>query len=98
MASIAAVVAPTALVASAAAEATASGHLTTGVGSCPLKNWNPATDPKNAKDLPVGHRPMTYRPDGFDCTGAVFAKQGVEYAKFPQAHDFHVTNKATTQS
>src|SRR5579862_797427 len=70
---------------------------TTGVGSCPLKNWNPSTDPKNAKDLPLGHRPMTYTPDGFDCTGAVFAKQGVEFAKFPQPHDFHVNNQPATR-
>src|SRR5215472_7974869 len=70
---------------------------TTGVGSCPLKNWNPSKDPKDAKDLPLGHRPMTYTPDGFDCSGDVFAKPGVEFAKFPQPRDFHVTNKPTTR-
>jgi PKD repeat protein len=96
MASIATVVALTALGASAALEATAAGHPTTGVGSCPLKNWNPNTDAKDAKDLPFGKRPMTYRPDDFDCTGAVFAKPGVEFAKFPQPHDFHITNQKTT--
>src|SRR5579859_6587374 len=69
-----------------------AGRPTTGAGSCPLKNWNPGTDPKNAKDLPLGKRPMTYRPDDFDCAGAVFAKPGVEFAKFPQPHDLHVTN------
>jgi PKD repeat protein len=71
---------------------------TTGVGSCPLKNWNPAKDPKDAKDLPLGHRPMTYTPDNFDCSGAIFAKPGVEFAKFPQPSDFHVTNKPTTRT
>src|SRR5579859_2598260 len=74
-----------------------AGRPTTGVGSCPLKNWNPSKDPKDAKDLPLGHRPMTYTPDGFDCTGAVFAKPGVEFAKFPQPRDFHVSNRPTTR-
>ena len=97
MAGVAAAVVLTALGASAAVEASTAGHPTTGVGSCPLKNWNPSTDPKNAKDLPLGHRPMTYRPDDFDCTGAVFAKPGVEFAKFPQPHDFHVSNLPTTR-
>ena len=68
-----------------------AGRPTTGVGSCTLKNWNPDTDPKNAKDLPLGHRPQTYRPDDYDCTGAVFAKPGVEFAKFPQPRDYRVT-------
>ena len=98
MASIAAAVALTAIGASAAVRATAAGHPTTGVGSCPLKNWNPSTDPKDAKDLPLGHRPMTYRPDDFDCTGAVFAQPGVEFAKFPQPHDFRVKNQPTTRT
>ena len=71
---------------------------TTGVGSCTLKNWNPNTDPKNAKDLPLGHRPQTYRPDDYDCTGAVFAQPGVEFAKFAQPHDFHVKNQPTTRT
>ena len=98
VASIAAVVALAALGASAAVEATAAaGHPTTGVGSCPLKNWNPNADPKNAKDLPLGKRPMTYRPDGFDCTGAVFAQPGVEFATFPQPRDFHVKNAPATR-
>src|SRR5262249_39758004 len=56
----------------------------TGVGSCTLKNWNPNTDPDDAKDLPEGARPQTYKPDDYDCTGAVFAPDGVEFAQFPQ--------------
>src|SRR5262249_7354133 len=55
-----------------------------GVGSCTLKNWNASTDPDDAKALPVGHRPQSYKPDNYDCAGAVFAKPGVEFAKFPQ--------------
>ena len=97
VASIAAVVALTAVGASVAVGATPAGHPKTGVGSCPLMNWNPSADPKNAKDLPLGKRPMTYRPDGFDCTGDVFAKPGVEFAKFPQPRDFQVKNVPTTR-
>ena len=72
--------------------ATAS-HPATGVGSCPLKGWNPFGDPANAKDLPLGQRPQSYKPDNFDCTGARFAAPGVEFAKFPQPHDYHIINK-----
>ncbi|WP_052432461.1 PKD domain-containing protein [Streptacidiphilus carbonis] len=73
------------------------GRPTTGVGSCTVRGWNPATSPKNAKDLPVGQRPQTYKPDDFDCTGAVFAAPGVEFAKFPQPSNFKITNKSVTQ-
>ena len=48
------------------AAAGAGGHPATGVGSCTLKGWNPSTDPKDAKDLPFGHRPQTYRGDNYD--------------------------------
>lgn len=34
--------------------ARAAARPKTGVGSCTLIGWNPSTDPKNAKDLPVG--------------------------------------------
>ncbi len=80
--------------------ATAEGagkHPASGVGSCTLKGWNPATSPTNAKNLPVGQRPQTYKPDDFDCTGAVFAAPGVEFAKFPQSKDFKITDKSVVQ-
>jgi PKD repeat protein len=73
--------------------ANATGRPATGVGSCTLKNWNPNTDPDDAKDLPEGARPQSYKPDDYDCTGARFAAPGVEFTKFPQAKDFHVTNR-----
>src|SRR5262249_21346896 len=65
----------------------------TGVGSCTLKNWNPNTDPDDAKDLPQGDRPQTHKPDDYDCTGATFAADGVEFTKFPQPANFHLTNR-----
>jgi PKD repeat protein len=68
-------------------------HPKTGPGSCTLIGWNPNTDPTNAKNLPVGHRPQSYRPDNYDCTGAQFAAPGVEFAKFPQPKNFKITNK-----
>jgi PKD repeat protein len=64
-----------------------------GPGSCTLKGWNPNTDPKNAKNLPVGKRPQTYKPDDFDCSGAVFSAPGVEFKNFPQPKNFSITNK-----
>ena len=73
-------------------------HQASGVGSCTLKGWNPATDPADAKDLPIGHRPQTYRPDDYDCTGAKFAAPGVEFAKFPQPRNFHSGDKEVTTS
>jgi len=86
-----------ALVVAGSAPAEGAGHPATGVGSCTLKGWNPASDPANAKDLPIGKRPQTYRPDNYNCAGAVFAKPGVEFAKFPQPHNYHVTNRHATQ-
>src|SRR5262249_22228931 len=65
----------------------------TGVGSCTIKNWNPALDPDDAKDLPQGARPQTYKPDDFDCTSAAFAADGVEFAKFPQPSNFRGTSQ-----
>jgi PKD repeat protein len=73
-------------------------HPATGVGSCTLKNWNPDTDANDAKDLPQGDRPQTYKPDDYDCTGAKFAAPGVEFANFPQPKDFHVNNQRTVRS
>ena len=73
--------------------ARAAAHPKTGPGSCTLIGWNPNTDPANAKNLPIGHRPQSYRPDNYDCTGAVFAAPGVEFAKFPQPKNFKITNK-----
>lgn len=66
---------------------------TSGPGSCTLIGWNPNTDPSNAKDLPIGQRHQTYKPDNFDCSSAVFAPLGVEFQHFPQPHDFAITNK-----
>jgi PKD repeat protein len=77
--------------------ASGAGHPATGVGSCTLKGWNPGSDPADAKDLPNGDRPQSYKPDNYDCTGAVFAKPGVEFAKFPQPHDFRITNRQTVR-
>jgi len=67
-------------------------HPATGVGSCTLKGWNPNTDPEDAKDLPIGDRPQSYKPDDYDCTGAKFAAPGVEFAKFPQPKNFQIGN------
>jgi PKD repeat protein len=75
----------------------ASGHPATGVGSCTLKNWNPNLDPEDAKDLPQGKRPQTYKPDDYNCAGATFARPGVEFARFPQSKNFHVTNRQTVR-
>jgi PKD repeat protein len=77
--------------------ASGAGHPATGVGSCTLKGWNPSTDPAGAKDLPEGDRPQSYRPDNYNCTGAVFAKPGVEFAKFPQPRNFSITNTQTAR-
>lgn len=68
-------------------EADATGHRASGVGSCTLKNWNPSADAGDAKDLPQGARPQSYKPDDYDCTGATFAQPGVEFTKFPQPHN-----------
>ncbi|WP_165845595.1 PKD domain-containing protein [Streptacidiphilus pinicola] len=73
-------------------------HPATGLGSCTLKGYNPATSPPNAKNLPVGHRPQSYKPDDFDCTGAKFAAPGVEFAKFPQPKNFKISNKTVVKT
>ena len=73
----------------------AGAYPATGVGSCTLKNWNPGADPGDAKDLPQGQRPQTYKPDDYNCTGATFAANGTEFTKFPQPHDFHAPRAAT---
>src|SRR5262245_58759743 len=73
----------------------ATMHPATGVGSCTLKGWNPNTDPEDARDLPVGQRPQTYKPDDYDCTGAKFAAPGVEFARFPQPQSLKVDNEQT---
>src|SRR5215467_8710905 len=70
---------------------------TTGVGSCTLKGWNPEHSSRGAEDLPVGKRFQTYKPDNYNCTGAVFAKPGVEFRRFPQPKNFHITNQPTVQ-
>jgi PKD repeat protein len=72
-------------------------HPATGVGSCTLKGWNPRRDPADARNLPVGHRPQSYRPDNYDCLGAKFAAPGVEFRRFPQPKNFHITNRNATQ-
>jgi hypothetical protein len=76
----------------------APAHPATGVGSCTIKNVNPNLDPGDAKDLPQGERPQTYKPDDYDCTGAVFAADGVEFTQFHQPSNFHVTNQRTVQT
>jgi PKD repeat protein len=85
------------LVGTSLADAQGGTRPTSGPGSCTLKGWNPATDPANAKNLPIGQRPQTYKPDNFDCTGAVFAAPGVEFKKFPQPKNFTITNKQVVQ-
>src|SRR4051794_79897 len=91
-AGVAAVVLSASLFTSYLGQAEAAGaHPATGVGSCTLKNWNPSLDARDAKDLREGDRPQTYKPDDYDCTGAKFASPGVEFARFPQPHNFHVT-------
>jgi PKD repeat protein len=65
----------------------------TGVGSCTLKNPEPKLPARNAPDLPLSKRHQTYRPDNYDCDGAVFAKPGVQFRRFPQPHNFHITNR-----
>jgi len=73
--------------------ANADVHPASGVGSCTLKGYNPSTDPEDAKNLPEGDRKQTYKPDDYNCNGAKFAAQGVEFTKFPQPKNFHITNK-----
>ncbi|HEX9034992.1 MAG TPA: PKD domain-containing protein, partial [Streptosporangiaceae bacterium] len=82
---------------SPASGAVSNLHPATGVGSCTLKGWNPKHDPRNARNLPIGQRPQTYRPDNYNCTGAKFARPGVEFARFPQPHNFRITNHRTVR-
>jgi PKD repeat protein len=72
----------------------AAPHPATGVGSCTLKNWNPNTDPADAKDLPEGQRRQTYRPDDYNCAGATFAAPGVEFTQYAQPHNFGLSNQS----
>jgi PKD repeat protein len=81
-----------------AAQAGASKRPTSGPGSCTLIGWNPQTDPLNAKNLPIGHRHQTYKPDNFDCSSAKFAPLGSEFQKFPQPHNFATNNTLTYTS
>ena len=71
-----------------ASPAEGSGRSTSGPGSCTLKGWNPSADPGDAKDRPQGSRPQSYKPDDYDCTGAKFAANGAEFAKFPHPKTF----------
>ncbi|HEV3171228.1 MAG TPA: PKD domain-containing protein, partial [Actinocrinis sp.] len=73
-------------------------HPATGVGSCTLIGWNPNTDPANAKNLPNGQRPQSYKPDNYDCNGAKFAAPGVEFAKFPQPKNFSITDQQSVRT
>lgn len=71
-------------------------HRATGVGSCTLIGWNPNT--VEPEDVTTGPIPISYKPDNYDCRGARFAGPGVEFAKFPQPHNFKVQNRVTTRS
>jgi PKD repeat protein len=78
-------------------QAAATGvHPATGVGSCTLKNWDPDSDPEDAKDRPEGDRPQSYKPDDYNCTGAKFAQDGAEFTKFPQPRNFPAGRAQTT--
>jgi PKD repeat protein len=77
-------------------KAGAARHPATGVGSCTLKGFNPA-DAGDMADNPPGQRLQTYKPDNYNCTGAVFAKPGVEFRKFPQPKNFHIHNQRTVR-
>ena len=95
VATLVAVLSATALTGLISQANAAGAHPATGVGSCTLKNWNPGADPSDAKDLPQGQRPQTYKPDDYNCTGATFAANGAEFTKFPAPHDFHPPRAAT---
>ena len=72
-------------------------HPATGVGSCTLKNPDPKLAARNPTKLPLAKRIQTYRPDNYDCDGAVFAKPGVQFRRFPQPRNFHITNRKVTK-
>src|SRR5215472_9397927 len=63
-------------------------HPATGVGSCTLKNPHPKPSVRDLRK-----RIQTYRPDNYDCDGAEFAKPGVQFQRFPQARNYHITNR-----
>src|SRR5262252_6749120 len=63
-------------------------HPATGVGSCTLKNPHPKPSVRDLRQ-----RIQTYRPDNYDCDGAEFAKPGVQFQRFPQARNYHITNR-----
>ncbi len=86
------------MAASVGGQAAAGVHPATGVGSCTLKNWDPDDDPADAKDLPEGQRPQSYKPDDYNCTGAKFATDGSEFTKFPQPHNLPDRSGKTTAS
>lgn len=79
-------------------DAEAGTHPASGVGSCTLKNWNASDDPGDARDRPNGDRPQSYKPDDYNCTGARFSAPGVEFTRYPQPHNFKVTNRRSTES
>src|SRR5215469_14732763 len=84
--------------ASGAAARAAHVHPATGVGSCTLINWKNSDHPiPDANSIPLGHRPMSYKPDNYDCKGAKFAKPGVEFRKFPQPRSFRVVNHKSAE-
>jgi len=80
------------------AEGAGHVHPATGVGSCTLNGWNPGSDPEDAKDLPSGDRYQSYKPDDFNCSGAVFAAPGAEFKSDPQPKNFDITNKDALKS
>jgi len=63
-------------------------HPATGVGSCTLKNPHPKLAVRK-----LDKRVQTYRPDNYDCDGAEFAKPGVQFQRFPQPRNYHITNR-----
>jgi PKD repeat protein len=74
-------------------------HEATGVGSCTLIGWNQnLIDPDDIENPSGATMPISYKPDNFDCSGAKFAGPGVEFAKFPQPHNFKIQNRAVTKS
>ncbi|WP_427895355.1 PKD domain-containing protein [Kribbella sp. GL6] len=94
--SVVAVVAVTVVAVSSPAQG--SGRPASGPGSCTLKGWDPSADPEDAKDLPQGSRPQSYKPDDYDCTGAKFASNGSEFTRFPQPRTFKPTGSVTQQA
>ena len=74
----------------------AAANRVSGVGSCTLKNFDPA-DAGISANLPEGQRHQTYKPDDYNCKGAKFAKVGVEFKRFKQPRSYDITgNRHTT--